>query len=64
MRLVDLVKHIRKYGCVFVREGSSHTVWINSANNRTSTIPRHNEINTYTGKKICKDLGVPIIKTR
>ena len=64
MRQSDLIKHLRKYGCLFVREGNSHTVWCSPIANRTSTIPRHNEINTFTGKKICKDLGVPIIKTR
>ncbi len=64
MKQVDLVKHIRRYGCVFVREGGSHSVWLNSMNGRTSTIPRHNEINSYLGKKICKDLGVPVIRIK
>ncbi len=64
MKQVDLVKHLRKYGCVFVREGGSHSVWLNSVNGRTSTIPRHIEVNTFTGRKICKDLGVPIINKR
>jgi len=64
MKQADLIKHLRKYGCIFVREGSSHSVWYNSITGRTSTIPRHTEINTYTGKKICKDLGVPVIKFR
>ena len=64
MRQTDLLKHIRKFGCVFVREGGSHSVWHNPITNRTSTIPRHTEINNFTGKKICEDLGVPIIKKR
>ena len=64
MKQVLLVKHPRKHGCVFVREGASHTVWCNTVTGQTSTIPRHTEINTFTGRKICKDLGVPIIKNR
>ncbi|MDO8659320.1 MAG: type II toxin-antitoxin system HicA family toxin [Candidatus Parcubacteria bacterium] len=64
MKQIDLVKHIRKYGCVFVREGGAHTVWLNPLTNRTSTIPRHNEINTHIGKKICVDLGIPIISKK
>lgn len=64
MKQFDLIKHIRKYGCVFMREGGSHSVWYNSITRRTSTIPRHSEINTHIGRKICKDLGVPIIKIR
>lgn len=64
MKQVDLIKHIRRYGCVFVREGGSHSVWYNTFTGRISTVPRHNEINTHIGKKICEDLGVPIIKKR
>jgi len=64
MKQVDLLKHIRKFGCVFMREGGSHSVWCNPTKSRTSTIPRHSEINNFTGKKICEDLGVPIIKKR
>lgn len=64
MKQVDLIKHIRKYGCVFMREGGSHAVWYNPVIDRTSTIPRHVEINTYLGRKICRDLGVPIIKKK
>jgi len=64
MKQIDLVKHLRKCGCLFVREGNSHSVWLNPTTNRTSTVPRHNEINTFMGRKICKDLGVPVIKLR
>ena len=51
MKNIDLVKHIRKHGCVFMREGGSHSVWYNPLTGRTSTMPRHIEINTYTGKR-------------
>lgn len=64
MKQVDLIKHLRKCGCIFIREGSSHSIWYNSITGRTSTIPRHAEINTHLGKKICEDLGVSIIKKR
>ena len=64
MKHTDLIKHIRKYGCVFIREGGLHSVWYNTLTGRTSTVPRHNEINTHTGRNICEDLGVPIIKKR
>lgn len=64
MKQVDLIKHLRKYGCVFIREGGSHSIWYNTLTGRTSTVPRHKEINIHTGKNICKDLGVSIIKNR
>lgn len=64
MKLVDLLKHLRNNNCIFVREGGSHSVWYNTITGRTSTVPRHIEINTYTGRKICEDLGIPIIKKK
>jgi len=64
MKQVDLIKHLRKCGCIFVREGNSHSVWYNPLTGRTSTVPRHHEINNFTGRNICKDLGVSIIKKR
>jgi predicted RNA binding protein YcfA (HicA-like mRNA interferase family) len=42
-----------------VREGGNHTIYVNRAAKRTSSVPRHNEINNELAKKICKDLQVP-----
>ena len=58
MKRVDLIVYLRKNGCVFVREGNRHSVFLNPALSRTSTIPRHAEINTFLGRKICRDLGI------
>lgn len=46
------------YGCVFVREGARHSLFFNPAVSRFSTIPRHNEVDDFLCKKICKDLGI------
>ncbi len=37
---------------------SSHSVWVNPANGHQSAIPRHREINDYTARVICRQLGV------
>ncbi len=58
MRRQDLVRHLRQQGCELLREGRSHSVWQNLANNRQSTIPRHREIDDYTARAICRQLGV------
>ena len=58
MKRRDLIKHLSKEGCVFVREGSKHSVFFNPALKKVSTVPRHNEINNFLVKKICRDLGV------
>ncbi len=59
MKRQDLVRHPRQHGCELLREGRSHSVWQNSAINRQSTIPRHREVDDYTARAICRQLGVP-----
>jgi hypothetical protein len=38
--------------------GGNHSIFA-SASGRTSTVPRHTDINDDLAKKICKDLGIP-----
>lgn len=59
MKRADLVRHLEKHGCQLLREGGSHSVFVNRAEHKVSTLPRHREINDYLADKICKDLGVP-----
>ena len=59
MKRADLIRHLETHGCLFVREGSKHTVYKNPVNGFTSTIPRHREIKKELARKICRDLGVP-----
>ncbi|MEQ1760495.1 MAG: type II toxin-antitoxin system HicA family toxin [Vicinamibacterales bacterium] len=59
MKRRDLLRHLEQHGCEFLREGGSHTVYINRTEKKASTVPRHNEINQELARKICKDLGVP-----
>ena len=58
MKRVDLIKHLLKNGCVFMREGAKHSVFFNPNLKRISTVPRHNEIHDFLAKKILRDLGV------
>ncbi|MEA1927353.1 MAG: type II toxin-antitoxin system HicA family toxin [Candidatus Auribacterota bacterium] len=62
MKRVKLLKHLRKNGCVFVREGSRHSWWCNPILGNRSSVPRHNEIRDNLARKICKDLGIPFTK--
>lgn len=34
-------------------------VFVNPAGPRTSSVPRHREINDFLARKICRDLGIP-----
>ena len=59
MKRRDLLRHLEQHGCEFLREGGSHTVFVNKTEKKVSTVPRHSEINQDLARKICKDLGVP-----
>ncbi len=58
MKRKEFVRHLNQQSCLLKREGGSHSVYLNTSNNKTSTVPRHNEINDYLVKKICKDLDI------
>ena len=59
MKRVDLVRHIEQHRCELLREGGSHSVYVNRTARKTSTVPRHREINDFLARKICRDLEVP-----
>ncbi len=64
MKRRDLVRHILKNGCIFIREGARHSVFFNPLMKRTSTVPRHKEIHNNLAKKICQDLGIELPKNK
>ena len=59
MKRRDLIRHPERHGCELMREESNHTVYVNRAAKKTSTVPRHTEGNNDLARKICKDLQVP-----
>jgi len=61
MKRVELIRHLEQNGCVLLREGGKHSVFVNRAARKSSTVPRHREINDFLARKICRDLEVPEI---
>ncbi|HEX6911174.1 MAG TPA: type II toxin-antitoxin system HicA family toxin [Longimicrobium sp.] len=59
MKRRDLIRHLKQHGCMFIREGNSHTIYANARTRKSSAIPRHREINDYLAAKICEDLSIP-----
>ncbi|PIR40541.1 MAG: addiction module toxin, HicA family [Candidatus Yonathbacteria bacterium CG10_big_fil_rev_8_21_14_0_10_43_136] len=59
MKRLDFIKHLNKEGCTLAREGASHSVFFNAMTRRTSTVPRHTEIDNNLAQKISRDLGIP-----
>jgi mRNA interferase HicA len=60
MKRLDLIRHLERHGCKFLREGGNHTIYVNSGQKKVSSVPRHREILEFTARKICKDLAVPL----
>jgi len=58
VKRVDLVRHLEQRGCQLLREGANHSVYVNRAARKTSTVPRHREINDFLARKICRDLEI------
>jgi mRNA interferase HicA len=59
MKRTVLVKHLQQHGCQLLREGARHSIYWNPANGRTSTVPRHTEIDNMLARKICRDFDIP-----
>ena len=58
MKRTDLVRHLERHGCSLLREGAKHSVFVNRAHGKVTTVPRHREINDFLAKKICRDLQI------
>jgi mRNA interferase HicA len=59
MKRRDLVRHLERHGCILLREGGSHSIFVNRSSGKVSTLPRRREINEYLTRKICRDLEIP-----
>ena len=60
MKRVDLIRHLESHGCRLLREGANHSVYVNPVARKTSTVPRHREIDDFLTRKICRDLQIVI----
>jgi predicted RNA binding protein YcfA (HicA-like mRNA interferase family) len=58
------VRHLEATGCQLLREGANHSVYVNRTSRKTSTVPRHREVNDFLVRKICKDLDIPTPDTK
>jgi mRNA interferase HicA len=60
MKRTELIKHIKRHGAVFVREGRRHSIY-QKGENKTQ-VPRHNEVVDELARKICKDINIPFVR--
>lgn len=58
MKRLDLIRHLEAQGCYLLREGGRHSVYVNPLVGKSTTVPRHREVNDYLARKICRDLDI------
>jgi predicted RNA binding protein YcfA (HicA-like mRNA interferase family) len=49
MKRFELLQRLKRQGAVFVRHGAKHDVYMQPETGKEATVPRHDEINEYTG---------------
>jgi hypothetical protein len=57
VKRLDLIRHLEALGCRLLREGGNHTVYVNPVSRKVSAIPRHREINDFTGAQDMQGFG-------
>ena len=60
MKRADLIRHLEQHGCILFREGGNHSIYVNRRARKSSSVPRHREINEFLARKICRDLEIPM----
>lgn len=59
MKRRKLIAHLVFHGCELLREGAKHSVFVNRKARKSSSVPRHREIDEFLARKICRDLEIP-----
>ncbi len=59
MKRETLLRHLRRNGCVFRREGAEHSLWENPQTGHAEAVPRHTEVSNLLARKICRKLSIP-----
>jgi hypothetical protein len=57
MKKGELLKRLKALGCVFVKHGKKHDVYMNPRTGAEERIPRHNDINEILAAVIIKNLS-------
>jgi mRNA interferase HicA len=58
MKRTELIRELRAAGCILLRQGARHDVYINPATGQRQPVPRHMEIDDALAKHIKKYLGL------
>jgi predicted RNA binding protein YcfA (HicA-like mRNA interferase family) len=56
MKRTKLIKELEKSGCILLRHGSRHDIYLNPSTGKKQPVPRHSEIDDHLVKHIKKHL--------
>jgi mRNA interferase HicA len=59
MKRIDLIRHLTRVVAKMLREGDNHAIYVNRSVRKSSSVPRHREVNDFLARKICADLEIP-----
>jgi predicted RNA binding protein YcfA (HicA-like mRNA interferase family) len=57
MKRRDLLRLLRKNGCVLLRSGGNHDIYVNAKTGKKQPVPRHDEIDEILARHILRYLG-------
>jgi mRNA interferase HicA len=58
LKRAELIRELSRQGCVLIRHGKKHDIYLNPGIGRKSPIPRHTEIKNSLCILIRKQLGI------
>jgi mRNA interferase HicA len=58
MKRRDLLRRLRRDGCVLLRSGGNHDIYVNQKSGKKQPVPRHSEIDEHLAKHILRYLGL------
>ncbi|MHC4171329.1 MAG: type II toxin-antitoxin system HicA family toxin [Planctomycetota bacterium] len=58
MKRKGFVRQLIKDGCVLLRTGARHDIYVNPSTGKKQPVPRHIEIDNHLAKHIRKHLGL------
>jgi mRNA interferase HicA len=58
MKRRELLRRLQKEGCVLLRSGSNHDIYVNTKTGNKQPVPRHSEIDEHLARHIVRYLGL------
>lgn len=58
MKRRELLRRLQKKGCVLLRSGGNHDIYVNTKTGKKQPVPRHSEIDEHLARHIMRYLGL------